>query len=165
MVCPGSRKSRRITRSLSQIQCTSLYPLRAASWTFSSMGNSHVAIPWTAILTSARSGDTTSSHRWWYGQGNCHIQIHTGSIRPDEIAFYFTALYYTVLYCTVLHCIVLYSTIVHWNVRDCTVLHVMYCILLYCTILYWTVLYWTVLYCTALYCTVLYSTSLNCTVL
>lgn len=31
-------------------QCTSLYPPRPASWTFSSMENSHIAIPWTVPL-------------------------------------------------------------------------------------------------------------------
>jgi len=44
-------------------QCTSLYLLRTTSWTFSWVGNSHVATPWTAILTLSCSGDTTSPHQ------------------------------------------------------------------------------------------------------
>jgi hypothetical protein len=47
MVCPGSRKSRTITPSYPKRQCISLYPLMAASWTFSLIGNSHVATAWT----------------------------------------------------------------------------------------------------------------------
>jgi len=34
-------------------QCTSLWLWRAASWTFSSMGNSHVTIPWTGHFVSS----------------------------------------------------------------------------------------------------------------
>ena len=84
---PGSRKSRRSPSSYPKRQCTSLYPLRATSWTFSSMGNSQVATPWTAVLTPACSGDTTSRHQWWCNPGNCHLQPRIGSISPDKLAY------------------------------------------------------------------------------
>jgi hypothetical protein len=40
------------------------------------IGNSRVAILWTAVLTPARSSDTTSRHQWWCYPGNCHLQPH-----------------------------------------------------------------------------------------
>lgn len=43
-------------------QWTSCYLLRAAAWTFCFMRNSHHT-PWTAVLTQACNGDTTSHHQ------------------------------------------------------------------------------------------------------
>jgi hypothetical protein len=51
------------------------------------MGNPHVAIPWIAVLTPARSGDTTSRRRWWCEPGNCLLQPRIGSISPDKRAY------------------------------------------------------------------------------
>ena len=53
------------------------------------MGNPHVAIPWIAVLTPARSGDTTSRRRWWCDPGNCYLQPRIGSIGPDTVFFIF----------------------------------------------------------------------------
>ena len=43
--------------------CSSPYLLRAAFWTFSSMGNSHVATVGSAVLTPTCNGDTMSYHQ------------------------------------------------------------------------------------------------------
>ena len=39
------------------------HPLRAVSWTFSSVGNLHVITPQTTVLTPAPNGDTMSCHQ------------------------------------------------------------------------------------------------------
>ena len=68
-------------------ECTSLYLLRAVSWTFPLMGNSPVATPWTALLTPACSADTTFWHRWWCDPGNHHLQPYIGSLGSDKLAY------------------------------------------------------------------------------
>ena len=68
-------------------QCTSLYPLRAASGTFSAMGNSHVATPRTDVLIADCSGDTTTHHRRWCDPGYCCLQTPISSIGPDNLAY------------------------------------------------------------------------------
>ena len=59
-------------------ECTSLYLLRAASWTFSLMRNSCITIPWIIVLTLLHSGDITSqsSAMMW-------------SMNPQPSALYF----------------------------------------------------------------------------
>jgi len=67
IVCPGSKKSGRITPFLRKKRA-SIYLQRAASWTFLSVGNLHLTTPQTAILTPACSGDTMScqwSRKLW----------------------------------------------------------------------------------------------------
>ena len=68
-------------------QCTSLPLLRAASWTFSLMGSSHVTTPWTVILTPACSGNTTSCHWKWCDPGNRHLQPCIGLIVPNKLVY------------------------------------------------------------------------------
>ena len=65
----------------------SLYLLRAAPGTFSSMRNSRTAPPWTDVLTLSRSDDITSTHRSCCGPENCHLQSPVGSIGADKPAY------------------------------------------------------------------------------
>ena len=89
MVYSDSRKSRRITTSLSR-PCTSLYLLRAASSTFYLLGNS---CHHSTNCCFDSSDDTTSHHQQWCNLGNSHLQPHIGSISPEKQA-------YDVLFCS-----------------------------------------------------------------
>ena len=66
--------------------CTPPYPLRAASLTLSSMGNSHVTTSQNVVLALAHSGDSMSHHQKGCDPGNCHLQSRIGSISPAKLA-------------------------------------------------------------------------------
>lgn len=65
--------------------CTCSYLLRAVSWTFSLMGNSHVTMPKTVILALDCSGDMMPLHPQWCDPGNFHFQPCTGSTGHNRI--------------------------------------------------------------------------------
>ena len=63
MVFPGSRKFRRITPFLSQKTVRIALPAEGNVLELFLRWGIHVSNPWTAILTPAHNGDTTSRHR------------------------------------------------------------------------------------------------------
>lgn len=88
MICPPSRKSRRIIPILKDTLCTSLFWLKAAIWTLSSMGNLHVPLHgllfwlWLIVVTPGliTASDTAQYQQSCYTKnGKPLSQLHTQS--------------------------------------------------------------------------------------